>query len=163
MQHLLKFILAIFFGMSPSLTATAGTKQFDRTMQPVLRQYLKIQKSLAADSLKGVKEAARSIIKHSATIKPSTVSGKHAGHYKNVPKNLKKSAKKLATAKNIASARESFKNLSKPMAMWASMSKPSGVDVVFCSMVRASWLQKSGVVKNPYYGKEMLSCGEVLK
>ena len=45
------------------------------------------------------------------------------------------------------------------MAMWATMSKPAGVNVVFCSMAKASWLQTDKKIRNPYYGKKMLTCG----
>jgi hypothetical protein len=48
------------------------------------------------------------------------------------------------------------------MAMWGTMSKPKGIDVVFCSMAKGSWLQKRGEVRNPYYGSSMLTCGEVV-
>jgi hypothetical protein len=29
-------------------------------------------------------------------------------------------------------------------------------------MAKASWLQKVGEARNPYYGKSMLDCGEVV-
>jgi Cu(I)/Ag(I) efflux system membrane fusion protein len=131
-------------------------------MLPILSKYLKIHKALAGDSVKGVPTVAKSIVESAARLDVKSVTGEHRNHYRAIPTELKKSATALANAASLSQARDAFKALSKPMAMWASMSRPFGVDVVFCSMAGASWLQKSGEIKNPYYGKSMLNCGDVV-
>jgi len=136
-----------------------GTREFDKYMQPILNEYLKIHSSLAKDSTEGVLESARKIEKHTAKLNSKSVTGEHAGHYKNVPVNVKKAAKKMSAAKTKEEMRSALKELSKPMAMWAGMSKPKGVKVAYCSMVRASWLQEGKIVLNPYDMK-MPHCGE---
>ena len=45
--------------------------------------------------------------------------------------------------------REAFKELSRPLAMWATMSKPAGLNVVFCSMAKGSWLQRDKTDRQP--------------
>ena len=40
---------------------------------------------------------------------------------------------------------------------------PAGVRTAYCPMVKKSWLQKGEQIKNPYYGSEMLECGEFRK
>jgi len=65
-------------------------------------------------------------------------------------------------AKEIVSMRTALVDLSKPMVMWASLSKPSGINVVYCSMNPGSWLQKGSKIRNPYYGSKMLSCGQII-
>lgn len=35
------------------------------------------------------------------------------------------------------------------------------LEVVYCSMAPGRWLQPAGPVRNPYFGDEMLACGEV--
>ena len=142
--------------------AKADTKAFDASMQPVLEQYLAIQKALSDDTIQGVAEKAQKIVALSANIDPATVTGEHAMHYKDIPKNLKAAATDMAKQKDIEGVRKAFKELSKPMAMWATMSKPAGINVVFCSMYQGSWLQKDKLIANPYYGKSMLRCGEIV-
>ena len=139
-----------------------GADRFDQQMQPILESYLQIGDALSADSLDGVREKAESMTKHAGALDSASVSGEHAAHYKNVPTNLKKAAQALSKAQTLDKARESFKKLSQPMAMWATMSKPKNIDVVYCSMAKASWVQKQGKVRNPYYGPEMLECGQVV-
>lgn len=154
-------VLVATMGLLPT-PAQASTTAFDKGMQSILKDYLKVQKSLAADSTTGVQSAAASIAAQAAKLDASTVTGEHATHYKSVPGKLRLAAGNLAKAKNIEAARKVMKELSKPMAMWGTMSKPAGVDVVFCPMAKASWLQPAGDVKNPYHGSSMLSCGELV-
>jgi Cu(I)/Ag(I) efflux system membrane fusion protein len=35
--------------------------------------------------------------------------------------------------------------------------------VFYCPMKKANWLDDANTVKNPYYGKSMLTCGSVKK
>lgn len=148
--------------VSMAAVAHADTTKFDGQMQPIATQYLKIQEALAADSTEGVAEAAKAIVELAPKLDPKTMTGEHAEHYAALPEKVAAAAKTLAAAKDIAAAREALKALSQPLAMWATMSKPANIDVVFCSMAKGSWLQKAGAVKNPYYGAKMLACGEVV-
>ena len=155
-------IIAVSLALLIPAAARADTAKFDKAMEPVLAQYLKIHKALAGDTDKGVARAAAKIVKLTARLKPGTVSGKHAAHYKKLPAKIKAAAAKLAKAKGLAAQRKALKPLSQPLAMWATMSKVATVNVVFCSMARGSWLQREKVIANPYYGSKMLRCGEII-
>ena len=161
-NQIITTILSLFI-LTLSAMAHASTSTFDKQMQPILAEYLKIPTALAADKTTGVGEAAKSIQRLAAKLDSSTVTGMHAKHYKNVPADIKSAAGKLASAKDITTMREALKELSKPMAMWASMSKPKGISVMYCSMAPGSWLQKDDTtIANPYYGAKMLRCGEIV-
>lgn len=162
MKHSVAYLVILATMLFASF-AHAGSGSFDKQMQPILDAYLKIPKALAADKADGVTEAAKTIQKLAASLDNSKVTGMHAKHYKNVPAAIKAAAGKLAVAKDITAMREALKELSKPLAMWATMSKPKGVSVMYCSMAPGSWLQKNNtVVANPYYGALMLRCGEIV-
>ena len=143
-------------------TRPTGTQQFDRQMELILDSYLKVAKALSGDSIEGVPVLAKSIAAQTPKLDSSSVTGEHAAHYKDVPTNLQKAAQALSQAKTLDEARASFKKLSMPMAMWVTMSKPKDIDVIYCSMAKGSWVQKRGKVRNPYFGAEMLDCGEVV-
>ena len=143
--------------------AESGAEQFDAQMQPILRSYLKVGDALAADSLKGVRAEAERIHKLAGKLNPSAVTGEHASHYEDVPAKLESASAALAKTKTLEEARSTYKKLSMPMGMWASMSKPKGVNVVYCPMAKGSWLQEEGAIRNPYYGSSMLGCGQVVK
>ncbi|MBW2586402.1 MAG: DUF3347 domain-containing protein, partial [Deltaproteobacteria bacterium] len=146
-------------------TRGTGTEKFGRQMEPILNDYLRIVNdylrigsALSADSLNGVREKAEAIAKLAGGLDSGSVSGEHAARYKSVPVNLEKAAQSLGKAQSLTAARDAFKDLSKPMAMWVSMSKPKNIDVVYCSMAKGSWVQKRGKKSNPYYGPKMLEC-----
>lgn len=135
-----------------------GTQEFDRGMKPILDNYLKVYEAILKGDVSNLKEYSEKIDMHSKKLDPNSVKGEHAGHYQHVPMNLSKSAVQLKSAKNIKEAREALKSLSKPLAMWVSMSKPSGYAVKYCPMVKASWIQKEGKTRNPY-DEKMPGCG----
>jgi Cu(I)/Ag(I) efflux system membrane fusion protein len=144
----------------PIAAGTAGASEFDRAMEPILAEYLKIQKALAADEADGVEGAVHAIESLAKTLDPATASGEHAEHYRNIPADLSAACGKLHEAKDIASIREAFRDLSKPVSMWVTMAEPKGMSVMYCPMAKAGWVQRGSQVANPYYGAEMLTCGE---
>lgn len=124
-------------------------------MTSVLERYYLIQQTLASDQVQGVSENAVLLISSSKDLKDKKLS-----------KEINKRAQKLAASVSgpsaqgsISKIRENFKELSKPIAAWVKKHKPAGWSVLHCPMAGASWVQKEGDIQNPYYGKEMLSCG----
>jgi len=158
----ISYTATLFLAIIGASLLHAGTEQFDQSMRPVVEAYLKIHEALADDKTGGVKEAAEMVAALSENVDPDTVTGEHAMHYKDVPAKIKTAALKLAKEKEIGPMREAFKDLSKPMAMWATMSKPDGIYLVYCPMAKGSWLQTDQVIRNPYHGHEMLHCGEIV-
>jgi hypothetical protein len=142
--------------------SASGPEKVDNAMAPVLVSYLKIQTALASDSMAGVPEAAHTIAAASAKVDLQGMPEKSVPHYEEMLAAIAKASEALAAATHLEEARARFKDLSQPMAMWGTMSKPAGVNVMYCSMAKAKWLQDEGPVRNPYYGKSMLSCGEVV-
>jgi len=139
-----------------------GADEFDERMRPVLASYLDIQEALAADSTDGIQAAARSIAREAVKLDAKSVTGEHTAHYRDLPTQLQRAAAAVSSASSLEATREAFKQLSKPIAMWATMSQHPVVDVVFCSTAKSSWVQQHGAVRNPYYGKSMPTCGEVV-
>jgi len=149
----LKVTLAALIG----LFFAAGTQADDSPalMQPVKSvydHYLKIQIALAGDSLKGVETESTAIAK--------AVEG---DSMKMLPANVAKLARSVAGAKDLKTARAAFKPLSDSLIKYlADHNVPKGSYYeVHCPMAKASWLQADRDVKNPYMGKDKLTCGMV--
>jgi hypothetical protein len=98
--------------------SASNTSDFDRAMEPILTEYLKIQTALAADGTEGVEGAVHTIEGLTKKLDPVTASGEHAEHYKNIPADILAACGKFDEAKEIGSMREAFKDLSKPISMW---------------------------------------------
>lgn len=107
-----------------------------------LGSYLKIQEALAADDFKTSLSAHKELCTKDAM---AIGSG-----YKDCQKSFK----------NIDELRSSFKALSEVYIKNIPASELKGATKASCPMASARWIQKDGNLKNPYYGKSMLECGE---
>ena len=110
----------------------------------MLKGYLEVSGALSTDDLAAAKLAAAEMAEHDEN------------------SSLAKFAKALAKSKDIKAARGHFQDLSRAAIDLAKSEKQNKYIVMHCPMVkdgRGDWLQIDTVVKNPYMGKKMLSCG----
>ena len=139
-----------------------GENSFDETMNKITVEYLKIKDTLTNDKTDNVNDNAKAIVFLTKKLDVSNVTEEHKDHFNNIPNNISAAATDLSKAKKIKAMRTAFNDLSKPMAMWATMVKPVGINVAYCPMYKASWLQTGKKIRNPYYGASMLKCGEIV-
>lgn len=76
---------------------------------------------------------------------------------------LLKAATQIAGSNDIKVQREYFAILSGRLITLATQSKLSDqkLYLMYCPMKKSNWLSSEKEVKNPYYGKSMLTCGTV--
>ena len=140
-RSVLLVLTSLFLGLSSLAAAdAAGAKS------GILAAYAKVSAALAADNLADAKAAATAL---------ATTAGPAA----NQP--IADQATAVAKAADIAAARKSFKTLSATVEPLAAGEK--GYTVMHCPMANADWVQSTGDVRNPYFGKAMLTCGEPKK
>lgn len=121
--------------------------------QTVFQRYLKIEATLAQDSVQGVNDNAMALTDAIRNDSPKTFSG-----------DVAQAAEDLTKAKNLEVARQVFKRLSDGLIKHLETNKEHAArfEKVFCSMANAKWLQKAGTpVSNPYLGKSMATCGQI--
>lgn len=72
-------------------------------------------------------------------------------------------SRSLATATSLDKQRSLFATVSEEVAAAVKAAHPAGATVykMFCPMKKAYWLSNEATIRNPYYGKSMLSCGKV--
>ncbi|NLT65114.1 MAG: DUF3347 domain-containing protein [Acidobacteria bacterium] len=147
-------LLIAGFAISTVLSGLAQSSS--TTGDRLLKQYLIIHESLASDSLKGIDAAAAEIRKISRQAA--------AADQKNRSRLLALSDAARLSSADLKSARNEFGELSeKLIAYWkAAEVKTTPPYQIYCSMVKKNWLQMEKTPKNPYYGKEMSRCGEVV-
>jgi hypothetical protein len=123
------------------------------TVVSVLEHYAKIHAALATDTTEGVRAAAEGIAKAIASDPDKTL-----------PAEVSTQAESVAKAQDIAAAREAFKLLSRSLSQYLMTQKvQTGRHYqMYCSMANGGWIQSEQDVKNPYYGKSMLACGEIV-
>jgi hypothetical protein len=128
-------------GKTATATSQAAPTAKAEACCELIDRYVPVSEALAADDLVKAKSASADLAKQADADGMATVA---------------KAAHAIGDAKDISAARESFKGLSaelEPMADGVSYV------VMTCPMAQADWIQTDKNVRNPYYGKSMLTCG----
>jgi len=149
---------ALFCVLMISLTGSGVAYSQSVTVDQVLDQYFIIHKSLAADSISGVSTSIAEIARISRQASSTEP------HAKMQLIALSDAAARFNPA-DLKSARNGFGELSDALIAYlkASGAKTNPPYQFFCSMVKKNWLQPDKSTRNPYYGRSMLKCGEVVQ
>jgi hypothetical protein len=121
-----------------SIFVSSGVFAHDLALAP----YVKMQDALASDDFKLALESHKFIC------------DKELAHYKD---NYKDCEQRF---KNIEELRTSFRSLSEVYLENGNKKEMTKFQKSTCPMAKAKWIQKPGTLRNPYYGKSMLDCGE---
>ncbi len=138
-------------------------------LEPIVREYLSVQRALAGDDHAAAKEAAQLIMAGIAGVKFD----KNAAAAKAFVKTsspLAQHAKHVSMSKDIEEARLGFEGLSHAvMDVLRIFGNPLSFSVVLahCPMALgtngADWIQGGKVIDNSYFGESMRSCGDVVR
>lgn len=122
----------------------------------IIDPYLEIQEALAQDSTDNIKANAGKI----ATA--ATALGAPAMKIQTSALQLSGSIGAEEADTDIKAVRDRFGALSEALDTYMTGLKlklPESVAVAFCPMMKKPWIQRGDQLANPYYGKEMPTCG----
>ena len=137
----------------------AAVAELRPKVDAVADPYLELRRLLAEDQFEGVPERFAEIRE---AAQPLIEAG--GGRVEGPAGMIAESA--AVQPENLEQAREAFAELSTPMIELVEAVPPSGdvadaFHVAYCPMAKASWLQTSEEISNPYMGQEMPKCGEI--
>ncbi|RYY45452.1 MAG: DUF3347 domain-containing protein [Chitinophagaceae bacterium] len=150
---------------SQAQTSNPTTQQF-ASVDDAVTAYLHLKNALTNDNGKEAAEGGKHL--HDALLKLDNASfaADQKKVYDEVKDDIKEHAEHISTnAEKIAHQREHFDMLSKDMYDLVKSVKPSqALYKDHCPMFNdgkgAIWLSEEKEIKNPYYGKKMLTCGK---
>ena len=128
--------------------------------------YLALQEALAADALHPAHSAANDLEKALGSLTFSHTK-KAREVFSTLEPELRKHIAAILQAKDLGGARGPFEDLSLQMTnLLRSFGNVTDFElgVASCPMAfgrGAKWVQKSGDLKNPYFGASMLDCGQI--
>lgn len=158
--RLLSTLVAMFFAAavvvadSPSASGQVAASTSAAPAAELVRLYLPIHQALVADSAAPVKQAAAALAEAAESV---AIASKDAAPWTAVA-----TAAKAMTGDDLAALRAQLKPLSAALGKLLEKEAVAGHGLYYCPMADAYWIQKSGDVANPYYGKSMLRCGEAV-
>ncbi len=128
--------------------------------------YLHLKNALTNDDGKGAAEAGKHLNEAFVKLDNASFAADQKKVYDDVKEDIKEHAEHISTnADKIAHQREHFDMLSKDMYDLVKSVKPTQTLYKdHCPMFNdnkgAIWLSEVKDIKNPYYGKKMLTCGK---
>ena len=151
-----KLIFTALFSIFSIFNLSA--QKSDASISKLYQDYIVIKDALVTDNSDAASKAANDFIKSASMIDYKVLSEGNLDL-------LRKNASLIADSRSIETQRESFGQLSNNMIALTKEYKlaDKSVFVQYCPMADASWLSAENAVKNPFYGKSMLTCGKVEK
>jgi len=135
-------------------------------LKAVFDNYFALKDALVKTDGNTASTKATSLLSAINAVKMETLKADEHNVWMKVLKNIKEDAEHIADTKDAKHQRDHFDTLSKNIYELIKVSKQETPTYYqFCPMANngkgANWLSKENVVKNPYYGSMMLSCGKV--
>lgn len=135
-------------------------------LKAVFDNYFAVKDALVKTDGNTASAKATALLSAINTVKMETLKTEEHNVWMKVLKDIKEDAEHIADTKDAKHQRDHFDTLSKNIYELIKVSKQKTPTYYqFCPMANngkgANWLSKENVVKNPYYGSIMLSCGKV--
>lgn len=131
--------------------------------EPLLTAYYAVKDALVSGDEKLTSEKAKGLVNQLDAFTPTGLNDKLQKQVKDLKEKVKADASKISNVTVLASQREVFTPLSTNFFKLAKLVDLSTAPVYqfYCPMRQAIWLSSENAVKNPYYGKQMLTCGSL--
>ena len=150
-------LILLTIGFHSLKAQTTNNEAIDK----ILRDYLEVKNSLAADNSKAANSAAMVFVKSLKEVNPGKLDAAQNTAWKQYAEKLRYNGEHISESTQIAHQREHFGALSADL--YAVLKTFKSADMVvyeqYCPMAKKTWLSETKAIKNPYYGKKMLDCG----
>lgn len=154
------FLIALLLIITSLSSVSAQTKE---SMNELLTSYYGIKNALVAEDGALASTKAGEFLKTLANVKAEKMTAKEQKTWAEYAEKLKLGAENIEKGKDVAAQRSHFNDLSNHLFEVVKAFKINEKEVYqqYCPMKKTYWLSESADIKNPYYGKKMLTCGKV--
>ncbi|MGD9928990.1 MAG: efflux RND transporter periplasmic adaptor subunit [Mangrovibacterium sp.] len=153
--------------MRPEKKTMETPRAFRQQITAVAEAYFEVKNALADDDAKAARLGSRTVNNSLSKVDMTLLQGQAHHHWMALEKQLSEAAGMIENTENIDSQRKHFERLSEHIL---EMTESFGLEMdktykQFCPMAfddkGAYWLSEVEEIRNPYFGDEMLRCGEV--
>lgn len=161
MKTLKTFIIILIAVVSYS-TVNAQDKAATTAVNNVLTTYLDVKNALTTDNKAVAKSKAADLLTAISAVPMDKLTPEQHKLWMTYSEKLEFDSRHISQSDAIDHQREHFASLSKNLYEVVKGLKLNTTTVYaqYCPMKKATWLSESNAVKNPYYGKQMLTCGK---
>jgi Cu(I)/Ag(I) efflux system membrane fusion protein len=153
--------------MRPERKTMETPQAFRQQITVVAEAYFEVKNALVDDNADAAKTASTKLKNVLSKVDMKLLQGQAHDHWMALEKQLSDAAGMTEKAEDIDSQREYFEKLSEQVL---EMTESFGLEIdktfkQFCPMAfddkGAYWLSEMEEIRNPYFGDDMLTCGEV--
>ncbi|MBC7383838.1 MAG: DUF3347 domain-containing protein [Bacteroidia bacterium] len=157
-----KLLIALIMLLPFAVTAQEKTSPVN-PLSALLNSYYDIKNALVNSDANTASEKAANFVKEMKAIDEKTLSVSDLKTYNSLKEKLEFDATHISETKDVSHQRDHFSSFSTNMYLLVKAAKPTSNPVfqMYCPMKKNYWLSNEKAVKNPYYGKQMLTCGQV--
>lgn len=154
-------LLALFATSFTQKTFAQDSKP--TTLTPLLTAYYGVKNALVNSNSADAATNASSFLATINSIDVKSLSASAQPAFSELQNKLAFDARHISESKDIAHQREHFANFSANFFKLAKAAKISSQPIYYdyCPMQKSYWLSADAAIKNPYFGKQMLTCGKV--
>lgn len=153
---LLSLTLLFTFVSTKAQDATVTT-----SVNNVINAYLGVKNALIAGNNETTKNKAKELLNMIGAVSVDKLTAEQKALWASYTNKLQFDSRHISESSAIDHQREHFASLSKNMFQLVKGLKLNTATLYeqYCPMKKATWLSESAAVKNPYYGRQMLTCG----
>lgn len=146
-----------------SSTKSTMDSGVQKSVNMLLKNYYAVKNALIADDGKTANAQAGELVKTLASTPMEKMSEEQHKMFMDLSDKIKVDAEKISKNTDVKQQRDRFNDLSNNIFALVKGLKANDSPVYqqYCPMKKAYWLSDNSSVKNPYYGKAMLTCGKV--
>jgi len=133
------------------------------SVNKILVNYYAVKNALVADDGKTANAKAGELVKILVMVPMKKMTEEQHEVFMNLSANIKTDAEQINKNMDVKKQRVYFNDLSNNVFALVKGLKANVNPVYqqYCPMAKKYWLSDNSSVKNPYYGKSMLTCGKV--
>ena len=142
---------------------SVNAQKASQTVTSLLNSYYEVKNALVYSDVSTASVKADEFIKTSNSVDMNAIPADKMNAFMFLLKKLVSGAEHIATATDIKKQRDYFADFSLDFYSLAKMVKLTDQPVyqAYCPMKKIYWLSNEKTIKNPYYGKMMLTCGSI--
>jgi len=142
---------------------SVNAQKASSALSPILSLYYDVKDALVNSDAKTASAKAGDLAKTINSIDLKTLSTTEQSAFASFKDKLVSDANNISGNNDIGKQKAYFSTLSTNIYSLAKAIRLSDQPVYqqYCPMKKAYWLSNEVAIKNPYYGKQMLTCGKV--
>lgn len=149
----------LYFFIAMLFVSVQAAKAQDKSVNGVLTAYFTLKNDLVADNSAAAKTHATELAAAIKAVPADKIPAEQLAAWK----KIQLSTTRIGEAKDIDTQRDYFAILSDNMIAVTKALKTNTAPVYqqYCPMKKVNWLSEAAAIKNPFYGKQMPTCGQV--